>query len=497
MSSSILFLTFIPLLSLILLGVNLIFAPHYPYKEKDNVFECGFNSFLGQNRTQFSISFFIFALLFLLFDLEILLVYPYIVSAYINDIYGLLIMLIFFIVLTLGFAFELGKKALNIESKQQYNVKSGKDNRVTRDKITLPFNQLVISKRHFSTLPTIFKLAFFYIKKAFLFISSILFLYLITFIPYFIFLYTIIGIFELIDITQIYLYCKIIKYLFRLISIKQIAYHLFFIIIIIFYTFGFNRILKHKHIIKLLSVEFAYKLTKTKIRDIFLYLITFITYFLFLYTIIGIDITQIYLDCKFIKYLFRLISIKQITYHYIIYTLIFLFYIFCFNKILTSRHIIKFLPVEFASRLTVKTKIRDIFLYFFSIKFVKYVILCGCFITIPFAVKLYLTGCIFYSSSSLFDLIFVALYVSIILNIVSCFLNNKKYFCIDNLCSIIYIFCIIFCAKLTLGLIICIPLLMGDLNIGNNVNKAIVKNLNEFPKLLDKLPIINKLNLSK
>src|SRR6266700_3920243 len=75
--------------------------------------------FLGQNRTQFSISFFIFALLFLLFDLEILLVYPYIVSGYTNDIYGLIIMLIFFVLLTLGFAFELGKNALKIDSRQK------------------------------------------------------------------------------------------------------------------------------------------------------------------------------------------------------------------------------------------------------------------------------------------------------------------------------------------------------------------------------------------
>ena len=57
-------------------------------------------------------------LLFLLFDLEILLVYPYIVSAYFNSLYGLVIMLVFFLVLTLGFAFELGKNALKIESKQ-------------------------------------------------------------------------------------------------------------------------------------------------------------------------------------------------------------------------------------------------------------------------------------------------------------------------------------------------------------------------------------------
>lgn len=118
MSSHILFFIFIPFLAFVLLAINLIFAPHNPYREKDSAFECGFHSFLGQNRTQFNISFFIFALLFLLFDLEILLVYPYIVSGYTNDIYGLVIMLVFFLALTLGFAFELGKKALDIESRQ-------------------------------------------------------------------------------------------------------------------------------------------------------------------------------------------------------------------------------------------------------------------------------------------------------------------------------------------------------------------------------------------
>ena len=118
MTSTTFFFVFIPILAIILLAVNLIFAPHNPYGEKDSVFECGFHSFLGQNRTQFTISFFIFALLFLLFDLEILLVYPFIVSAYTNDIYGLAIMLLFFLILTFGFSFELGKNALKIDSRQ-------------------------------------------------------------------------------------------------------------------------------------------------------------------------------------------------------------------------------------------------------------------------------------------------------------------------------------------------------------------------------------------
>lgn len=123
MTSKTFFFIFIPILAIILLGVNLIFAPHNPYEEKDSAFECGFHSFLGQNRSEFSISFFIFALLFLLFDLEILLVYPYIVSAYVNGIFGLIIMLIFFLVLTLGFAFELGKNALTIESRQTNDIR--------------------------------------------------------------------------------------------------------------------------------------------------------------------------------------------------------------------------------------------------------------------------------------------------------------------------------------------------------------------------------------
>jgi len=123
MTSQTFFLIFVPILAFILLGVNIVFAPHNPYQEKNSAFECGFHSFLGQNRSEFSISFFIFALLFLLFDLEILLVYPYVVSSYVNGVFGLIMMLIFFLVLTLGFAFELGKNALSIESRQTSTIK--------------------------------------------------------------------------------------------------------------------------------------------------------------------------------------------------------------------------------------------------------------------------------------------------------------------------------------------------------------------------------------
>ncbi|KAF7847907.1 hypothetical protein BT93_L2459 [Corymbia citriodora subsp. variegata] len=131
MTSLSFFFVFVPFLSFILLAINLLLSPHLPYQEKNSAFECGFHSFLGQNRTQFSISFFIFALLFLLFDLEILLVYPYVVSAYTNAVYGLIVMLVFFLVLTLGFVFELGKNALKIDSRQMANLQTKTNKKFT------------------------------------------------------------------------------------------------------------------------------------------------------------------------------------------------------------------------------------------------------------------------------------------------------------------------------------------------------------------------------
>jgi NADH-ubiquinone oxidoreductase chain 3 len=88
------------------------------YQEKYSIFECGFHSFLGQNRTQFGVKFFIFALVYLLLDLEILLTFPFAVSEYVNNIYGLIITLGFITIITVGFVYELGKSALKIDSRQ-------------------------------------------------------------------------------------------------------------------------------------------------------------------------------------------------------------------------------------------------------------------------------------------------------------------------------------------------------------------------------------------
>ena len=112
---------FVSIIAILFLVLNFALAPHNPYQEKYSIFECGFHSFLGQNRTQFGVKFFIFALVYLLLDLEILVIYPYGLSSYENGVYGLIVVLLFIAIITAGFVFELGKGALKIDSRQSYN----------------------------------------------------------------------------------------------------------------------------------------------------------------------------------------------------------------------------------------------------------------------------------------------------------------------------------------------------------------------------------------
>ena len=60
--------------------------------------------------------------LFTCFDVDLLLLYPLVVSGYTNDIYGLSVALIFIFIVTAGFVFELGKGALKIDSRQNIKV---------------------------------------------------------------------------------------------------------------------------------------------------------------------------------------------------------------------------------------------------------------------------------------------------------------------------------------------------------------------------------------
>jgi len=127
------------------------------YQEKYSIFECGFHSFLGQNRTQFGIKFFIFALVYLLLDLEILLTFPFALSEYVNDIYGLTIALLFIIIITIGFVFELGRGALHIDSRQSLKLPDTSNNHVleliakTANTLNSKKVNIYTAKRHYST----------------------------------------------------------------------------------------------------------------------------------------------------------------------------------------------------------------------------------------------------------------------------------------------------------------------------------------------------------
>jgi NADH:ubiquinone oxidoreductase subunit 3 (subunit A) len=105
-------LLFVPVLVAILLIRNVLLAAHRPDTEKVTAYECGFETLLGQTRQPFSVQYYLVGILFLIFDLEILLLYPIRITLYNVSYYGFWVSIIFFTVLTLGFVYELGKGAL-------------------------------------------------------------------------------------------------------------------------------------------------------------------------------------------------------------------------------------------------------------------------------------------------------------------------------------------------------------------------------------------------
>lgn len=103
---------FVPILVAILLLLNVLLAVHRPDSEKVSAYECGFSPVYGQTRAPFSIQYYLVGILFLVFDLEILLFYPLAVTLYSVSGYGFTIGILFFIILTVGFVYEFGKGAL-------------------------------------------------------------------------------------------------------------------------------------------------------------------------------------------------------------------------------------------------------------------------------------------------------------------------------------------------------------------------------------------------
>jgi NADH-ubiquinone oxidoreductase chain 3 len=114
MNTLLMLFIFVPILAILLLGLNLLFAVNKPNEAKESVYECGFNTVYGQTRSTFQIHFFLVALLFLVFDLEILLLFPIALTLYQVSMFGFSVALIFFIVLTIGFVLEIGTGAIKI-----------------------------------------------------------------------------------------------------------------------------------------------------------------------------------------------------------------------------------------------------------------------------------------------------------------------------------------------------------------------------------------------
>ena len=103
---------FVPILASALLALNVLLAVHRPDEAKVSAYECGFQAIVGQTRSTFQIHFYIVAMLFLIFDLEILLLFPIAVTLYQVSTFGFSIAIIFFIVLTIGFVLEIGSGAI-------------------------------------------------------------------------------------------------------------------------------------------------------------------------------------------------------------------------------------------------------------------------------------------------------------------------------------------------------------------------------------------------
>lgn len=103
---------FVPILALLLLGLNVLLAPSRPDESKLSPYECGFSVIQGQTRSVFHIHFYLVSMLFLIFDLEIVLLFPLAVSLYQVNTFGFSVAILFFFVLTIGFVLEIGSGAI-------------------------------------------------------------------------------------------------------------------------------------------------------------------------------------------------------------------------------------------------------------------------------------------------------------------------------------------------------------------------------------------------
>ena len=112
--SIILFLLISLILSCGFILLNFIFSPKKPDPEKLSPYECGFEPF-NDSRMEFDIRFYLVAILFIIFDLEIAFLFPWAITLGKIGIFGFISMMIFLSILTIGFIYEWKKGALDWE----------------------------------------------------------------------------------------------------------------------------------------------------------------------------------------------------------------------------------------------------------------------------------------------------------------------------------------------------------------------------------------------
>jgi|SRR5689334_18124416 NADH-quinone oxidoreductase subunit A len=100
----------------IVIGLALLIAPFIvayrePDPEKLSAYECGFNAF-DDARMKFDVRFYLVAILFIIFDLEVSFLFPWAVAFKSVGVFGFWAMMVFLAVLTIGFIYEWKKGAL-------------------------------------------------------------------------------------------------------------------------------------------------------------------------------------------------------------------------------------------------------------------------------------------------------------------------------------------------------------------------------------------------
>ena len=101
-------------LSIAFIVVNFIFSPKNPDPEKLSAYECGFEPF-EDSRMEFDVRFYLVAILFIIFDLEIAFLFPWAISLGKIGLLGFFSMMIFLFILTIGFINKRKKGALDWE----------------------------------------------------------------------------------------------------------------------------------------------------------------------------------------------------------------------------------------------------------------------------------------------------------------------------------------------------------------------------------------------